>query len=452
MTRILLVDDDGPHRQSLARALRRSRCEVRECFRAEDALVRLSQERFDVVLADLCLPGMSGMDLLRELALRVPPPIVLILTGHVSIESAVAAIRGGARDYLIKPIPVKTLLQRISLILRPPKIRSEHRPADIPSRQPDGLSTELVGTSRTMQDLQELILKVAPASSSVLITGETGTGKELVARSIHRAGPRRERPFLSVNCSAIPASLLESHLFGYVRGAFSGAEGDRRGLIDAAGDGTLFLDEIGELPVSLQPKLLRALDAREFLPVGSTETRPVASRVLAATHRDLKDLVRLGRFREDLYFRLTTLEVPIAPLRERVEDIEITARYLIDRTARSMGRVAPALSTAALAALEHYPWPGNVRELSNILERAMILGSSETIRIDDLPTLLSPTPTLEEGNLQTAKRTFERTFILRAVNTHKGDKAAAAKSLGISLTSLYRKLGMVSRTSIPKPG
>jgi DNA-binding NtrC family response regulator len=435
--RVLVAERDDALRISLAEVLRARDTDVAECPGAAEALSRLKRERFDLILTDAAVKGMSRPDVLREIRSRVPEAVVVVVTDQGSIEGAVEAIRCGAQDYLAKPLSPGAVLQKLASLMRPTPAADGNGHPGAPA---DGSSTGLVGKSREMTELNRLILRVAPSESTVLIRGETGTGKELVARAIHRHSTRRDAPFIAINCSAIPETLLESQLFGHVRGAFTGADRDRQGFFESAGEGTIFLDEIGEMPLTVQPKLLRALDAREFLPLGSTDPLPVRARVVVATNRDLKAMVASGGFRQDLYFRLSTVEVPIAPLRARPEDIELTAQFLVHRAAREMNRAAPSFSPAALSALENYHWPGNVRELANILERALIMSQGPTIEAADLPKHLSSAILPTTGALKTATKAFERMFATRMVDACNGDKVRAAKMLEISLPSLYRKL------------
>jgi DNA-binding NtrC family response regulator len=447
LTRVLLIDEDKVFRQSLADSLRRADCDVRECASSEGALGRLKEAPFDAVVLDPCVPGDVRADLLRETRTRCPQSVVIILTSQGSIDDAVAALRSGAQDYVVKPVPPDALGRRLDELLRAREAaggaRSPAAPAPLPA---PATFAGLVGASPAMSDLHKVILKVARADSTVLVTGETGTGKELIARAIHENGPRRDRPFVALNCSAIPEALLESQLFGHVRGAFTGADRDRRGFFDTAADGTIFLDEIGEMPLALQPKILRALDAREFLPLGSTVPLRADARVVVATNRDLKAMVGSGHFRQDLYYRLSTFEIPVPPLRARAEDIEGIARYLMGGIARSMNRVAPALSPQALSTLESHAWPGNVRELANVLERAMILQEGPTIEACDLPGLPPAMVLPPQAPLRAARKAFERLYSSRVVEACGGDKVRAAKLLGVGLASLYRKL------SDPRPG
>jgi DNA-binding NtrC family response regulator len=437
--RVLLADRDEAFRNALASALRGPDSDVSECPGAAEALSRLKRERFDLILTDATVKGMSRPDVLREIRSRLPEAVVVIVTDHGSIEGAVEAMRCGAQDYIERPSSPGTILQKLAQVLRP-SLGSEADGNGHAGAATDSGWTGLVGKSREIAELNRLIVRVAPSESTVLIRGETGTGKELVARAIHRHSPRRDAPFIAINCSAIPETLLESLLFGHVRGAFTGADRDRQGFFESAGEGTIFLDEIGEMPLTVQPKLLRALDVREFLPLGSTAPLSVRARVVVATNRDLKSMVESGGFRQDLYFRLSTVEVPIAPLRTRPEDIELTAQFLIHRAAREMNRPAPSLSPAALSALESYHWPGNVRELGNVLERALIMSHGPTIEATDLPKHLTASVIPTTGSLKAATRAFERMFAGRVVDACDGDKVRAAKMLQISLPSLYRKL------------
>jgi len=439
MARILLADDERDFRSSVADALRSDGHDVQECGTADEALVSVRTEAFDVLLTDLRMPGKSGIDLLREAASRLPDAVLIVLTAYGSLESAVEALRIGAHDYMQKPLRIEGLQRKIRFLLQHQEALAENqflRGALETGSSPTGL----VGKSASMEQLHRLILKVAPTDSTVLILGETGTGKELVARAIHQASPRKDRPFVAVNCGAIPATLLESELFGHVRGAFTGADRDKRGLIEVAGSGTLFLDEIGEMPLALQPKVLRVLENREILRVGSTQPLKVAGRIVAATHRNLKEMVDRGLFRADLYYRLCVFEIEITPLRSRLEDVDMISQHLLSRLSRAMNRPAPTLESDARAALEQYRWPGNVRELANVLERALILNDGGTIKLADFPGFLVSSKSSFDDNLKTARVAFERAHIFRVLDKCAGDKRRAAEQLGIDLSSLYRKL------------
>jgi DNA-binding NtrC family response regulator len=439
MAKILLADDERDFRSSVAEALRTDGHDVQECATADEALLSVRKEAYDILLTDLRMPGKTGLELLREAAARMPDAILIVLTAYGSLESAVEALRIGAHDYMQKPLRIEGLQRKIRLLLQHQETMAENR--FLRGALETGASpTGLVGGSPAMAELHRLILKVAPTDSTVLILGETGTGKELVARAIHHASPRKDRPFVAVNCGAIPETLLESELFGHLRGAFTGADRDKRGLFEVAGSGTIFLDEIGEMPLSLQPKVLRVLETREILRVGSTHPLKVSGRIVAATHRNLKQMVDQGLFRADLYYRLCVFEIEIAPLRSRVEDIDVIARNLLSRLSRAMNRPAPALDPAARAALEQYRWPGNVRELANVLERALILNDGGTIQLADFPGFLVTSKPSLEDDLKSARQAFERAHILRVLEKCTGDKRRAAELLGIDLSSLYRKL------------
>jgi DNA-binding NtrC family response regulator len=363
-----------------------------------------------------------------------------VLTAYGSIEAAVEAMRHGAQDFLVKPIRIEALLHRIETVTLHQSVVAESRylrgvlEVDVPP-------TGLVGKSSAIEEVRHLIARVAPTDSTVLIVGETGSGKELVARAVHRGSPRRELPFVAINCGSIPETLLESELFGHVRGSFTGADRDKRGLFEVAGRGTIFLDEIGEMPLSLQPKILRALEAREILRVGSTVPVKISARMIAATHRDLPQMIEGGAFRADLYYRLNVVEIAVPPLRQRPEDVLPIAEHLLGRLCRRMNRAVPALNHEAASALQRYRWPGNVRELANILERALILSDAPSITPGDLPGIVTSTQSLcVATELKAARQEWERDFIRRVLARCGGDKRRAAEELGIDLATLYRKL------------
>ena len=395
--RILLAEDEEGFRNLAAEALAMAGHDVHPCARGDEAWSRLQTETFDLLLTDLRLPGREGIDLLREAASRMPDCILIVLTAHASVETAVEALRIGAHDYLLKPVRLDALIRKVDLFARHRATLAENRflrgalEIDVPS-------TGLVGASEAIAQVHRLIAKVAPTDSTVLITGETGTGKELVARAIHRGSPRSDAPFVAINCGSIPENLLESQLFGHTRGAFTGADREKQGLFEVAGRGTLFLDEIGEMPPSLQPKLLRSLESREIMRVGSTATIKFEARVVAATHRDLAKMIDSGHFRSDLYYRLNVFEVHVPPLREHASDVRETALHLLQRICKRINRPLPSLDAEALRALEQYRWPGNVRELANILERAVIMAEGPRIGLSEVPGLVSAPQTVIEDD------------------------------------------------------
>jgi DNA-binding NtrC family response regulator len=440
MPRILFAEDDGGYRAAVVRALRDvAGYEVTECSTADEALDRLRRESFDVVLTDLRMPGTSGLELMKQAAARMPDCVLIVLTAYASIDTTIEAMRVGVHDFLVKPVRVEALLCKIELLLKHQAALAENRfwRSRVGSEVP---VTGIVGVSDAIRQVHKLIARVAPSEATVLITGETGAGKELVARAIHHGSPRRDLPFVTINCGSIPETLLEGELFGHVRGAFTGADRDKKGLFEVADSGTIFLDEIGELPLSLQPKLLRALEGREILRVGSTSPIRLDARILAATHRHLSRMVEAGQFRADLYFRLNVFQLPLPPLRGRPEDIGPLALHLLERLCARAHRPLAALTPDALIALEGYAWPGNVRELANVLERALILTDSPRVSPTELPAEITGDSTANEENLRSARENFERLHVRRGIRNHGGDKRRAAEALGIDLATLYRKL------------
>jgi len=436
---VLLVDDETDFRKVVAEYLSGAGFAVTHAASTDEALPILKDRAFDVVISDLRMPGRGGMDLLREAASRMPDCVLLVLTAYGSIESAIDSIRIGVHDFLLKPVDLEALRRKIDFYLRHQAALSENRFLRA-TLEIDPPPAGLVGASPAIEQVRKLIQRVAPTDSTVLVTGETGTGKELVARAVHHASPRHAAPFVAVNCGSIPETLLESELFGHVRGAFTGAERDKRGLFEVAGPGTIFLDEVGELPLALQPKILRTIETREVMRVGSTNPVPFAARVVAATHRDLLQMSREGTFRPDLFYRLNVFEIQIAPLRERPQDVPPLAYHLLERLSRRMNRPVPAIEPEALRLLELYVWPGNVRELANVLERALILADGPRVTPSELPGVLREESLRVEDDLRSARAVFEQAHVLRVLQKYDGDKPRAAEALGIDLSSLYRKL------------
>jgi two-component system response regulator HydG len=404
----------------------------------------LEQRTFDIVLLDLRLPGASGLDLLQEIKQRRPETQVILMTGYGSVASAVQAMKMGAYDYVTKPFnldELKLLLQRAAGHVR---LAVENRVLREKVRATHGFGN-IIGRAPEMEKLYRIISKVARSVHPVLIYGESGTGKELVARAIHFNGPNKDRAFLPVDCGSLVPTLIESELFGYVKGAFTGANRTKDGLLAIASGGTIFLDEIGELPVDMQAKLLRALQEREIRPVGATRSVPIDVRILAATNRDLEEAVAQGTFRKDLYFRLNVVNLRIPPLRERKQDIPLLVGHFMERLQRATG-VERSMSDEALRLMLAHDWPGNVRELENCLERASTLSSGPVIQVSDLPTEVqnaSAAPAAgagANGHRITSIAELEKQAILNAIVQMNGDKMAAARSLGIGKTTLYRKL------------
>ena len=439
--RILIVDDEEVIASTLQEFLQGEGYEVAAAGDARSALRSIEAFEPDLALCDIQLPGTDGLDLLEKLLKVRPELLVLIITAYATVESAVAAFRRGAHDYLMKPVLFDELLTKLDRLMKFRHLTRENQALRKQLHATVDVET-LVGESPPMLEVKTLIRKLGPTRSNVLITGESGTGKELVARALHARGLDPDAPFLAINCAAIPNDLLENQLFGHVRGSFTGADRDRSGLFAAAGRGTVFLDEIGELPLLTQAKLLRAIEAKEVLPIGATRPEPIAARVVAATNKDLASEAVAGRFREDLYYRLNVVSIHLPPLRERPEDIPDLIALLLARHARALNKRIDGLDNAAVRRLAAAPWKGNVRELGNALERAAILGEGPTLTIDDFPADLAPVPSTDDNpdDLRAALDRFERQHIRRVLDRCVGDKKEAARRLNLGLSSLYRKL------------
>jgi two-component system response regulator AtoC len=463
--RILVVDDDEAIRSLLIDLLSANGHEVLAASDAREAAERLKEGEFDLVLTDLMLPDGDGMDVLRVAKSRPYEPEVLIVTAYGTIDSAVEAVRAGAFDYLTKPIATQKLLLTVDRAAERRSLRSEvtNLRREIGERYAGG---ELVAVSAGMRRVMELVQMVSAADSSVLIQGESGTGKELVARAIHFRGPRAARPFIAINCAALPEALLESELFGYARGAFTGAASDRKGLFEDADGGSLLLDEIGDMPLLLQGKLLRVLQEGEIRRVGSTTVRRVDVRILASTNRLLPDLIREGRFREDLFYRLNVIPLVIPPLRERPEDIVPLCGHFLTKYATKLGRQPPSLSPETFRLILAHRWPGNVRELENVIERVVTLSSSAAISANafrsifalggtagapgQLESPLSEQPLSEQplsgqppAGPPLSSRTIqgaEKEAILRALAEADGNQTRAAEILAMGRNTLWRKM------------
>jgi two-component system response regulator AtoC len=443
--RILIVDDDEALRESLALVLSAEGYEVSSAPDGAAALALVTEATFEVVLCDLRMPGMDGMELIPQLARRAPATTILMMSAYGTADLAIEAMKRGAYDYLAKPFQPSEVL----LAIRKARERERLRRANALLQREVARAVgerPIVAASKPMIEVLELIERAAEFKATVLLTGESGTGKEVLARAIHAQSGRRDESFVAVNCGAIPEALLESELFGHAKGAFTGADRARRGLFVEADAGTLFLDEIGELPLALQVKLLRVLQEEEVRPVGESKSRKVDVRVLAATARDLEREVAEGRFREDLFYRLDVVRVRVPPLRERREDIPLLADHFLARFRQMLGKDVRAITDEALARLVAYPWPGNVRELENVLERAVILTRSERIGPDELPPALADaaappaTPRAGDLSLRRARRAFESELIRKALAATGGNRTRAARLLEISHRALLYKL------------
>jgi two-component system response regulator PilR (NtrC family) len=441
--RLLVADDESAIRESLSEVLREEGYEVTEAVDGSAAIAALQTREFDLVIADLRMPGADGIEVLRRTREWAPQTLVILVTAYATLETAVEALRQGAHDYIIKPLIFEDVLGKVRRLLDYKQLAWE---AQILRREVESRFDfeNLIGKSRAMAEIAMLIRKVAPTNSTVLVTGESGVGKEVVARAIHHFSEQRDKLFLPVNCGAIPENLLESQLFGHMKGAFTGAVSAQEGLFQRARGGTIFLDEIGDLPLNLQVKLHRAIELKEVMPVGSTSPARVEVRIIAATNRVLKDEVLRGTFREDLYYRLNVLEIHVPPLRERREDIPLLVEYFVARHNRDLKKAFKGVDNATMKTLLAFPWKGNVRELDNVIEHAMILGEGEWITLRDLPrSLVDDTVAaipFSGDCLRDALRSYEKTHIETVLKRTDFDKRHAADLLGISLSSLYRKI------------
>jgi DNA-binding NtrC family response regulator len=440
---ILVAEDEDLMRAIISRLLEEAGYRVAAAASAEEALEHFAAEDVSVTLTDIRMAGMDGLELLDRVKDIDPEALVVVMTAYSSVDSAVAALRKGAYDYVTKPFVNEDLLQSVKNALRQRELFRENRALRRELDRRYSFS-EIIGTSEVLQRVFRLVEKVAATNTNILIYGESGTGKELVARAIHHNSPRADRPFVAINCGALPETLLESELFGHTKGAFTGATTARPGLFRSAEGGTVFLDEIGEISQALQVRLLRAVQEHEVTPLGSNAPARFDARIICATNRDLEREVTEGRFREDLFYRLNVIEVHLPPLRERREDIPLLARHFVKRTAREQAQEEKPIEPSAMTALINYNWPGNVRELQNAIERAFTL-SGGRVDFENLPPRVrdaaGPHPAvLDPDGLRPTLDEVERRYIVDTLASVNQDKARAANILGIDLSTLYRKL------------
>ena len=438
---VLVVDDEAGVRSALSGVLRDEGYQVDAVESGEACLDRVSRSPYDAIVLDIWLPGLDGLATLGRLRQRhVDAPVVMI-SGHGNIESAVRAIKMGAYDFVEKPLSLEKTVLVVGNAVRQRRLEAENRAL----RAHVDRQLAMVGESYLMAQLREQVAMAAPTNGRVLIYGENGTGKELVARSVHALSRRRSGPFVEVNCAAIPEELIESELFGHLKGAFTGAFADRRGKFELADGGTLFLDEIGDMSLKTQAKVLRALQEQVVEPVGGAASVRVDVRVLAATNKELPTEIRSGRFREDLYFRLNVIPIFVPPLRDRAEDILLLAEHFMTELAREYGRRPKRFDAGAAVGLRSYRWPGNVRELRNVVERLMIMVPGDTITLADLSFLEGTAGSAAHGHgplvpLHEARDRFEREYILRALAAQQGNISRTADALGVERSNLYRKM------------
>ncbi len=443
--RVLVVDDEQSMCEMLQTALGLRGFEVAWRTRPEGALALLREEDFDVVLSDLRMPGMSGTELCERVVANRPDIPVVVMTGFGSLEAAVAAIRAGAYDFVTKPIELDLLQIALERAVRHRRLKDQVRRLSEQAERVDHFD-DILGDSPAMRHLFDQLRRIAPTEASVLICGESGTGKELVARSIHDNSRRGQGPFVAVNCAALPESLLESELFGHAKGAFTDARNERKGLFQQAESGTLLLDEVGELPLVMQPKLLRALEESRIRPVGSDKEIEVDVRLLAATNRDLESAVEEGRFRQDLYFRINVIQLELPPLRSRGTDVLLLAQHFIERFAARSGKRVVGLTEQTMERLLNYSWPGNIRELRNVMERAVALTRFEKIVVDDLPEKIRDYRGSQvfiggdDPSELVPLEDVEARYIHHVLDAVDGNKTMAARILGLDRKTLYRKL------------
>ena len=448
METLLVVDDEKNYLLVLKELLIDEGYEVLTAQSGANALAMLNETELDLVVTDMKMPGMSGLELLEKLKQKDPQLPVVMMTAFGTVEKAVEAMKKGAFDYISKPFDNESLKKTVATALKMWKVIKENRFLSQELKTKFGPS-DLIGNSPPIQQVRELIQKVAVTKATVLVTGESGTGKELVARAIHAQSPRRDKPLISVNCSALAETLLESELFGHERGSFTGATSQRKGRFEIADGGTLFLDEVGEMAPSVQVTLLRVLQTREFERVGGNKTIKVDVRLIAASNRDLKEEIPRGAFREDLYYRLNVVHIEVPPLRERRDDLPLLTRYFLERFSKELNKETPTLSPEAMTVIMDYPWPGNIRELENMLERAVILASGSLIHVADLP-IHPKGPTSQDWSadqvipsglkLNEVLEMVEKKMILNALAKTGHVQSHAADLLGIARNLLFYKI------------
>lgn len=453
----MLVDDEPNIIEIIEIVLRDQGMEVLRATSAQDGLAILGHSEVDIVISDIRMPDMSGVELLKEAKKIAPEAVFILITAYASTETAIDALQHGAYDFLTKPFKMEELVNIVRNALEKKSLKREVASLrhEIGTQQGQQLfqalhRSHLVGKSHKMLEVYRTIGTVAASESTVLVVGESGTGKELVARAIHEASPRRDRPFVSINCGAFPETLLESELFGYMKGAFTGANGNKRGLLEAANGGSIFLDEIGEMTPAMQVKLLRVLQERKLRPLGGTQEVTVDVRVIAATNRNLQAAIRQGQFREDLYYRVAVILIHLPPLRDRAEDIDLLAFHFLGKYAEKSGKRVFSITPEALACLENYHWPGNVRELENTIERAIALETSEAIQIERLPDAvrrLPPKAVREclripdgEFDLEELMRNIECDLICQVLKRSEGNQTLAAQFLKLTKPSLRHRI------------
>ncbi len=439
---VLIADDESSIRESLTLILEEEGYNCTTAKDGEEAIEAIDQNSYDVIISDLKMPKASGMDVLEHALKHSSQSLTIIITAHATVETAVKALRKGAADYILKPVDFDEVIIRINNLLDHKKLVQENKYLREQIDQEYNFN-HIIGESDAMKRIYKMVERVSQATSNVLITGASGTGKELVARAIHSNGPRRDKPFLAVNCGALPEHLVESELFGHTKGAFTGASSDKKGIFVAADGGTVFLDEIGEIPLNLQVNLLRVIQEREVKPVGSNRMISFDTRIISASNKNLEKEIEEGNFRDDLYYRLNVVEIHLPPLSERKEDIPLLAHHFLQKYNKELQRSLKGFASEAMNALMAYEWKGQVRELENVIERAVLLSDNDYVRLEDLPKIISSVSgeySIDSNSLEEAVFAFEKHHIQSVLKRTEGNKSEAARLLGIDPSTLYRKM------------